>query len=191
MILQKVEVPESVPVHIRQPLGLLTGEAQELHCVFLTFQELYEKSRGNIPLLNQTAPKFFGRIKYILFEHLIIGIARFTDPEIQGKNRNITLRDLFDGTKPPELEELQRKAKNIRTIRKKIVAHLDRDSGLDTTLLPKERIFRDVRESIELIDAIIIIAWKKWTGQEFVMHGSDAPELLSSLKKATLGLVRN
>jgi hypothetical protein len=164
-------------------LGLLTGEAHDLYCVWQIFKETSIEVPETIDLINKTAPLFFKRIQKLLFEHLIIGVARFTDPQEQGKNRNLTLYALFDAEIPAQLEELGTTAKNIREIRKKIVAHLDLKAGIDPSCLPNRAIISDIRKSIELIEAIIEIAWEKWAGSILGANCSETIEILNCLQK--------
>jgi hypothetical protein len=129
------------------------------------------------------------RIQQILFEHLIIGVARLTDPPLQFRHRNLTLNDLFDGQKPVQIEQLATTASKIRTIRQKIVGHLDYESGIDPSSLPNKGIISDIRKSLELIEQIIQLAWEKWTGNVYSissMGSSVTIELLKCLQKAEI-----
>jgi hypothetical protein len=184
MILTKIIVPEEVPEKIRDYLGILTGEAQDLRCAWGIFKDFSLDAEENIALANRTSPKFFRRIQCILFEHLIISVARFSDPQMQGKNRNLTFSDLFENDKVPQIETLKEKAKNIRDIRNKIIAHLDLDCGLNPDLLPNKGIIREIRECIELIDEIMEAAWQKWTNGSCPTFLPESIEILNSLKKA-------
>jgi hypothetical protein len=182
-ILKEIKAPDSVPEHMRKVLGLLMGEAHDLRLVFLTFQGLYKQSEGNIPLLEKTAPRFFGLISGVLLEHLIIGIARFTDPEMSGDKRNLTLRALFEKEKPPELDQLHQKSGNIRVIRNKIIAHLDWEAGLMPNEYLKQVSYSEIRELTELIETIAKKAWTEWTGNHFVFDESLAPDILDCLAR--------
>jgi hypothetical protein len=184
MILTTFEVPTSVPEPIRKYLGLLSGESQDLHCAWGIFKDISVDAHDNIALINKTSPKFFRRLQGVFFEHLIIGVARFTDHQMQGKNRNLSLVELFEGGKIPQLDSLERKSKNIREIRNKIVAHLDLDCGLDPSLLPNKGTIREIRESIELIEEIIEMAWQKWAGGSSPTFVPETIEILNCLKKA-------
>ena len=113
MILTTVKI-EDAPEKIREPLGLLSGEAQDLYCAWQIFKDISIDVPETIALINKTSPFFFKRIQNILFEHLIIGIARLTDPPSQCGHRNLTFHDLFDGQKPAQLMELEITASNIR-----------------------------------------------------------------------------
>jgi len=184
MILTTIEIPGNVPEHIRNYLGLLTGEAQDLFCAWGIFKDISVDAEENIALINKTSPHFFRRVQCVLFEHLIIGVARLSDPQMQGKNRNLTFADLFEGGKMSQLKALEEKARNIREIRNKIVGHLDLNCGIDPSLLPNKGTIREIRESIELIEEIIEMAWQKWTGGSFIPFLQETVEIFNCLKKA-------
>jgi hypothetical protein len=188
MILTTVKI-EDAPEHIREPLGLLTGEAQDLYCAWEIFKEISIDTTENIALINKTSPFFFRRLQNLLFEHLIIGVARFTDPQTQRGHRNLTLHDLFDGDEPARLGELEKMASNIREIRRKIVGHLDYKCGIDPSSLPNKGIIAEIRKSLELIEQLIEIAWGKWTNSVYSissMGSSETVEILNCLKKAEI-----
>lgn len=184
MILTTVEVPESVPQHLKKPLSVLTGEVQDLHCARCLFWDLCIDTPETVTLINRTAPHFFRRVQTILFEHLVLGIARLTDPSSTAGNRNLGLRDLFVGSSPAQLATLEVQAADIRKIRSKIVAHLDWNVGLDPSGLPGDKVFRKLRACTNLMVEIINLAWVQWCGGGYVMPDSDAMEITNCLKKA-------
>lgn len=186
MILTTVKIDDA-PENIRKPLGLLTGEAQDLYCAWQIFKETGIDVPEMVALINKTAPLFFIRIQKILLEHLIIGVARLTDPPSQFGHRNLTFHDLFDGQKPEQIHQLEIAASNIRKIKIKIVGHLDFESGIDPSSLPNTGIIADIRKSLELMEQIIELAWEKWTGNVYSISsmGSSATiEVLRCLQKA-------
>ena len=62
MILTNVEVPDCVPERIKKPLGLLTGEVQDLHYARCLFWDLCIDAPETVALINRTAPCFFRRL---------------------------------------------------------------------------------------------------------------------------------
>jgi hypothetical protein len=189
MILTFQAVPEAVPEAFRKPLELLTGEVRDLYSVRLLLWDLWINSPGeqnpNIRLILDTAPDFFVRMRSILYEHLIGGIARLTDPPAIGKNQNLTFNSLFPSQKPPAIATLQQEAEPIRIIRHKIVAHLDHAAGLNPGMLPNDQTFRKIRVCIGLMDEIIGLAWKQWTnGGTLGKPDSDSMEIMNCLQKA-------
>jgi len=184
MILTNVEVPAYVPEHIKKTLGLLTGEVQDLHLARCLFWDLCIDRPETVTLINRTAPRFFRRLQTILFEHLVLGIARLTDPLSPAWNRNLGLRDLFLNSAPTQLDALQAQAADIRKIRGKIVAHLDWRIGLDPSGLPGDKIFHKIRACTDLMVEVINLAWVQWADGGFTMLDSDAMEITNCLKKA-------
>lgn len=185
MILKKFEVPEYVPADMRGPLGLLTGEVQDLVTDWLLFEQI--RAQENLDLMNNTAPEFFLRFQEVLFEHLIIGIARLTDTAQQGDKQNLTFNHLFIN-QPAELDKLVefvKKAANIRKIRNKLVAHLDFACGLDPNDLTNDKTLAEIKESIELMEGIVEGAWVKWAKGSFVVT-RPGPEIFNSLQKAVV-----
>jgi len=186
MILTTVKI-EDAPENIREPLGLLTGEAQDLYCAWQIFKDISIEVPETIALINKTSPFFFIRIQNLLFEHLIIGVARLTDPPSQFGHRNLTLHDLFDGEKPVQIGELEKTASNIREIRRKIVGHLEYECGIDPSSLPNKGIIAEIRKSLELIEEILELAWGKWANGVYSISnaaGSESIEILNCLQKA-------
>lgn len=178
---------EDAPEKIRKPLGLLTGEAHDLYCAWQIFKDISIDVPATTALINKTSPFFFIRVQNILLEHLIIGVARLTDPPLQFNHRNLTFHDLFDGEKPLQIEELEKSATNIREIRRKIVGHLDYECGIDPSLLPNKGIITEIRKSLELIDEILQLAWERWTGNIYTISSiaaSETVEILKCLQKA-------
>ena len=184
MILTTVQVPDSVPERLKRPLGLLTGEVQDLHIARCLLWDLCIDAPENVKLINGTAPYFFKRLQSILIEHLILGIARLTDPSLTAGNKNLGFADLFAGSAPTQLADLQSQAADIRKIRSKIVAHLDWKAGLDPSTLPGDKIFRKIRACTDIMVEIINLAWMQWVGGELTMPDSDAVEITNCLEKS-------
>jgi hypothetical protein len=183
MILTNVEIPACVPEDIKKPLGLLTGEVQDLHLARCMFWDLCIDQPETVTLINRTAPRFFRRVQTVIFEHLVLGIARLTDPLSTAGNRNLGLRDLFLNSPPTQLDALHAQAADIRKIRSKIVAHLDWRIGLDPSGLPGDKIFRKIRACTDLMVEVINLAWVQWADGGFTMLDSDAMEITNCLKK--------
>jgi hypothetical protein len=187
MILTKIEVPESVPEHLKDPLSLLTGEVQDLHCARTLFWDLFIDAQDNIDLMHKTAPYFFRRFQAILYEHLILGIARLTDPPSTCRNRNLTFTDVFEEPLPEEIARLNSAAKDIRSIRNKIVGHLDFEVGLDTSKLPNQK-FRRIKECTELMVKLVNLAWSRWGNgahcPKFESFVSESMDITNCLKRS-------
>jgi hypothetical protein len=184
MILTTIEPPEAAPLPLKQRLALLTGEVWDLHHARRLFWDLWVDSPRSADLIHGVAPGFFTRIRSVLFEHLISGIARLTDPLTTRGNENLTLESLFDPPLPAQFSALYAEAKDIRIIRSKIVAHLDSTAGLDLSKLPTITCEK-IRVCIDLAVEIIKLARKRW-GAEIYMDplAPEALEITNCLKRA-------
>src|ERR1700687_5020356 len=84
-----------------------------LHAKWLEYRKLYAKSEKRIELLNDTAAFFFRVVQDVLWENVLLHIARLTDPPIQGRFRNLTLLCLPDAVADQALAD---ELRNLVTI---------------------------------------------------------------------------
>lgn len=111
----------------------LYNEVLWLHAKWLEYRKLYAGSPQRIDLLNATAPFFFYVVQDVLWEDVLLHIARLTDPAEQGTFQNLTLLRLSDAVPDPQLAEETRslirtaesRASFARTWRNKRLAHCD------------------------------------------------------------------
>ena len=124
----------------------LHKEVVWLHAKWLEYRKLYAESKERINLLNDTAAFFFHIVQDVLWEDVLLHIARLTDSPKQGKFENLTLRRLPDKV-PDEVlaNELDSLVKNAlkeaqfaRKWRDKRLAHIDLSHAIDVkaTTLP-------------------------------------------------------
>tara|TARA_R110000868_G_scaffold217433_4_gene467525 strand:- start:5 stop:646 length:642 start_codon:yes stop_codon:yes gene_type:complete len=108
-------------------------ELVELHVIWQQYRQLFGDSTGTIELLNRTAGLFFKIIQDELWDSVLLGVSRMTDPPATGKNKNLTIQSLPLLISEPELKaeisELCAKAVSIaafaREHRNKRIAHQD------------------------------------------------------------------
>lgn len=114
-------------------LNSLYNEISWLTFKWIEFRELYGTKESRIEIMNKTAPFFFSTIQKVLWENLLLGIARITDPpETRGK-KNTTLRALGqhiqDGEFKIEFEkdisEILTESEFCRDWRNRWIAHMD------------------------------------------------------------------
>jgi hypothetical protein len=113
----------------------LYNEVLWLHMKWLEYRKLYAESVKRVELLNSTAPFFFHVIQEVVWENVLLHIARLTDPAIDKRgNRNRSLFQLPKIVAEPGLAEeigvLVREAAAAlagfaRTWRHKRLAHCD------------------------------------------------------------------
>ena len=117
--------------------SLLVNECNTLHLEWAEYRELFGTSRERIDLLNQL-PGLFSRLQNVLWELVLLGIARLLDPPDSGKNKdNVTLMrlgGLVDPTIKPEIDGLlavvEKKCAFSLDWRKRRIAHRDLNLAL-------------------------------------------------------------
>lgn len=124
----------------------LYNEVTWLHAKWLEYRKLYGKSEKRIDLLNETAAFFFRVIQDVLWDDILLHIARLTDPPTQGKYENLTLLRLpdavEDGALATEFRGLVKtgldRSQFARKWRDKHLAHIDLSHAIDVkaTTLP-------------------------------------------------------
>jgi hypothetical protein len=132
----------------------LYNEVVWLHAKWLEYRKLYAKSEKRIALLNETAAFFFFTIEAVLRENVLLHIARLTDPPVQGKFRNLTLRRLPDLVTDKVLaDDLQKlvaesldRCKFARDLRDKQIAHSDLSFAVDVQATPLPGVSRQIIE---------------------------------------------
>ena len=62
---------------------------------FNEFKYLYSESDSRIAIMNKTAPFFFFKIlQNMLWENILLGICRITDPPKSAGKKNITIQNI-------------------------------------------------------------------------------------------------
>lgn len=105
----------------------------ELHIIWQQYRQLFGHDEETVHLLNRTAGLFFMIVQDELWDSVLLGISRMTDPPETGKNKNLTIQSL-----PPLISDLALRnevqslcdkafesAKFAREHRNKRIAHQD------------------------------------------------------------------
>lgn len=116
----------------------LWNHVVELHAELQEFRKLYG-SAETIALLNDTAGQLFGTVRKVLWEHVLLYVARLTDDVGTGSRRNLTLlrlpEEIDDPVLKQHIEGLLAEAvpewRDVRTLRNKWLAHVDLYVGTD------------------------------------------------------------
>ena len=58
-----------------------------VHLKFHEFVELFGKDEERVEILNRAAPGYFSMVQDVLFESIILDIAKLLDPATTGKKR--------------------------------------------------------------------------------------------------------
>lgn len=135
--------------HMGDELGAqfsaLWQEVANLHSKWSEFVELFGSKPARIDLLNQAAPAFFGMIQIVLWENILLGIARISDPPTSPRNRkNLTLLNLpalvnDEATRQEVVlivDQIMDETKFCRDWRNRHIAHNDLDLVLERSASP-------------------------------------------------------
>lgn len=152
-----------------EPLGVqfaeLWQEVAYLHLKWLEYVELYGSKPTRLQLLNQAAPGFFGMLQRVLWEDILLHLARLTDPPRSGgRNENLTVRNLPSLIDNPGLkraleeliEQLSEATDFCRNLRNRHIAHRDLDLALRPPSAPlKAGSRKQVNEALKILSDIL------------------------------------
>lgn len=130
------------PASFDEVFDLLASELNSAYTKAVFFDHLFENE--NLPTLDAVAPGFFSTVQEILFDDLVLTVARLTDPSSTLGTSNLTLSRLVEMVDPGqfpqvrlqtdfELCRLKACGDALRRHRNKRIAHSDlqtlRNSG--------------------------------------------------------------
>ncbi|WP_439882152.1 hypothetical protein ACSX1A_03105 [Pontibacter sp. MBLB2868] len=167
---------------------------------WIEFRELYGTKETRIEIMNSSAPFLFYTIQNVLWENLLLGVAKVMDrPESRGK-KNITFKSipLFIKEQPFHDEimsifiNLETESSFCRDWRNRWIAHKDHalsvDEGSAKPLEVATRLkFRTVLELMhELYNKVSLKYLGSQTAFEFLSSDRGAISLLNLLEKGLL-----
>jgi hypothetical protein len=129
----KADMIKKLGVDFGSLLYSLHNEITWLTLKWIEFNELYGTKESRIELINKAAPFFFFVVQKILWDNLLLGIARVTDPpETRGK-KNTTLKalgqhildDNFKSEFEKDLNDILTESEFCRDWRNRWIAHID------------------------------------------------------------------
>jgi hypothetical protein len=164
---------------------------------WIEFKELYGTKESRIELLNSTAPFLFYTIQNVLWENLLLGVAKIMDPPQSMGKKNITFKSipLFinDHVFHDEIKnlviKLESESKFCRDWRNRWIAHKDHALSVDKgNAKPLEVATRlKFRTTLELMHELYNRVSLKYLGSqtafEFVSSDRGAISLLYLLEK--------
>jgi hypothetical protein len=119
-------------------LGLLFdsiyNETVFLKFKWIEFTELYGTNGKRIDLMNRSAPWFFFIVQRVLFQDVLLGLCKLTDPAGVGKEESVSVRSLSKLIIDKELKRdvlanissALRATEFCRDWRNRVIAHKDR-----------------------------------------------------------------
>lgn len=175
----------------------LYKEVTWLHAKWLEYRKLYAESQKRIDLLNGTAAFFFRVVHDVLWEDVLLHIARLTDPPKQGKFENLTLLRLPEAVPNQCLaDELGALVENAldrsqfaRQWRNKRLAHSDLSLALDAVASPLPGVSRqNVEEALgsfrRILDRLHLSYLDEEVAYEHFLTNKDAEALVHHLAVA-------
>lgn len=168
--------------------NVLCNEVSWLHASWEQYRHLFAKSERRIGLLNEAAGYFFRMIQLTVFEDVVLGLARLTDPIHTGggqaPHENLTLNLLpslvSDDKLRDELKNLVGAAEVAcaipRVWRNKRLAHRDLAVALATVADPLAGISRDdVEVALAAFRALLNKLERHYWDSEVYYHGLGVP----------------
>jgi hypothetical protein len=144
-------------------------EICHLHQKWGQFAELFGRNEERIALLNRAAPAFFGSLQQVLWNDVLLHIARINDNTHSGgpKRRNLTLsgfaemvsEDDFKTKLISQMEKAKHASAFCRDWRNRLLAHTDFEVAVRKSTRPIEDASRlKVREAlIAIVDFINLV----------------------------------
>jgi hypothetical protein len=176
------------------PLGnLFYALWQEFAGLYAKWEEylvLYGTKPSRIDLLNRAASHFFRIIQDVLWEDIILHIARLTDPPKSSGKATLTIRRLPDLVKDSNTAQALRGLINIaiqssefcRDWRNRHIAHRDLNLALEKEIVPlKPASRKKIKEALNSIAEVLNAVSQYYTDSEIIFDIGEEPEGAISL----------
>lgn len=202
MIISRLDNPDPrIPAELQSIYGRLAGSFIDTLGVLDELTLMFSTSPEAITLMNEVAATFFARHQQLLIHHLILSMARFTDPKQSGpphcRQENLVLSSLLD-LKPEHrelrddlearLKVIQDLAKPMRRYRHKLLAHASKSEYLDpaTTKIGDDITIGSMRDVLKEINEYISTFDEFFTTTDATLYyplsNGEADDLLECLK---------
>ena len=168
-----------------------------LHAKWLEYRKLYAQSEERIDLLNGTAAFFFRVVQDVLWEDVLLHIARLTDLPDQGRFKNLTLRRLPEAVPDQHLanelsnlvENANVKSQFARDWRNKRIAHSDLSLAIDVKATPLPGVSRQhIEDALNCFRRILNRLYSSYLNAEVAyehfLTNEDADALIHHLAVA-------
>jgi hypothetical protein len=142
----------------------LWNELVWLNMKWREFETLFAHSGQRLELLNEVAPHYFWQQQITLWEDMLLGLARITDPPLSVKKTNLSIQALDKVVPDPvlaqEVRDLAAAAVSscgfARDWRNRRLAHNDLDLMLNQAAVPLAAGNRkDVQDALEAIGRVL------------------------------------
>ena len=203
--MSNLESTDEVKQEILDKLGPTLGptfhalyeEVTSLHMKWGEFKKLYGHSREEIDLLNQIAPFFFRVVQDIMWDDIVLHIARLADPPVSSGKFHLTLRNLppliSDRCLAAKVDRLVQDALSksafARQLRNRRLAHRELELALDPNAVsPLGGNRKQVEDALaavgSVMNAIYFHYLKSTVAFDYFVANQEAETLLYHLKVA-------
>jgi hypothetical protein len=160
-------------------------ETDSLFALWYQWEALFDRPQAQLDRIGHAGNLLFGSIERVFYRDVVLGICRLTDPEHQGKNKNISINHFCSGSYKNDghLQELINNVKSktfdVRAWRNKRISHIDSGTGIGWCPPPGCN-RQDVSDALQEIFAVLRYI-------SCTYHGSDLlPESLRPQIKGSI-----
>ncbi|WP_273987304.1 hypothetical protein [Vibrio parahaemolyticus] len=181
----------------------IKDEVNEIHFRWVVYRQVYAQGPKEIELLNKNGAYFFSIAQHLFMDNVALSFSKLTDPNKQGSNENLSLKQLIvlsNNSGDLELahalkekfEELLKSCDKFRKLRNKRIAHADLGHAMGVADEPLPGISRQyVEDALALLRDFmntyeLAVSDSQTLYDEIILDlGSGGDVLLNSLRKAT------
>uniref|UniRef100_UPI001E4A4216 AbiU2 domain-containing protein n=2 Tax=Vibrionaceae TaxID=641 RepID=UPI001E4A4216 len=156
-------VHDSFEVHMEEIYKVLSREVTELHYRWTVYREVYAQGEDVTKLLNENGASFFYFVDFLMLDHVALTFSKLTDPNRQGSNDNLSLKQLVVCANDQkntllaqelssDFDTLKLACGKFRLLRNKRIAHADLIHSLGQAKEPLSGFSREyVEEALKLL----------------------------------------
>ena len=187
---------------ISEIFSKLKYEANALHVKWVLYRQVYASKPEDIELLNRHGSNIFYMFQMQTLDDVCLIFSKLTDPNRQGSNENLSLKQLIvyasDNSEPELAQNLKAKfdllkdaCEKFRLLRNKRIAHADLTHSLGVANEPLPGISREyIEKALELLRGLLNHVELHYrdtqTAYDMVIipYSSDGNKLLKALRNA-------
>ena len=147
---------EQMGVELGTIFNFLYNEVLTINYKWTEYIEVYGTNEERLKLLNKTAPTYFAVVQKVLFENIVLNIARITDPIQSMGKKNLTIKAIpqfitDDNLKARILkciDEIDNESSFCRDWRNRLITHSDYSLLMNEKAQPLEPANRTKIDSI-------------------------------------------
>ena len=173
----------------------LWQQVASLNLKWSEYKELFATSPERVVTLNRAASNFFRLLQIILFENILLHLAKLHDPPRMGGNENLSLPCLINFIKEEFqvkvkmlIDESQEKSSFCRVWRNKKIAHSDFPTAISvhgSKIEPTscEEVESAICAVTEVLKAISLLYFNSEVSFQPLIHSNNANSLIAELEQ--------